>query len=186
LVIPLCRIFIFEVIMVTWKELSDLGIFEGKLNHRVTLITQSGPIVFSVWIQGGQIHICEKHIAGDVVAILTPDMLVNRSTYKEEVLQKVLTDLKAKLIAASDKEVGAALSEALAKEAQNNLDRALKNVRFLDLCQGQVKLGPVIDGVQYYLPSNLALVNLETNPALEAYNNLLYKTLPRDPHEPEA
>ena len=173
--------------MVTWNELSDLGIFEGKINHRVTLITQSGPAVFSVWVQGDQIHICEKHIAGDVVAILTADKLLNRSTYKEAVLQKVLTQLKEQLITASDEKAEASLFRALNKEElDNRLKDALMNVRFLDLCQGYVELGPVIDGVQYYLPSNLALVNLEANPALEAYNNLLYKTLPRDPHEPEA
>lgn len=173
--------------MVTWKELSDLGIFEGsRMNYRVTLLKPTGPAVFSVWVQDHQLHICERHIAGDVLAILTPAMLVNRSDYKAEILQEVLTKLKEQIIDASDKEVDDSLSDALAKETRKNLEMALRNVRFLDLCQGQVKVGPVIDGVQYYLPSNLALVNLETNPALEAYNNILYKTLPRDPHEPEA
>ena len=172
--------------MVTWKELSDLGIFEGKLNHRVTLITQSGPVVFSVWVQREQIHICEKHIAGDVVAILTADTLVNRSAYKEAVLQKVLTQLKEQLIAASDKEMDDTLSGLVDKEAYTVLVRAAMAVRFVDLCRGYVKPGPVIDGVQYYLPSSLAEISLKANPVLEDYTNLLYKTLLGRENEPEA
>lgn len=160
--------------MVTWKELSDLGIFEGpKMNYRVTLLKSTGPHPFSVWVQAEQIEILDMDPLSRPAGILTPDGFKNQSNYRDEFLQEVLVRLKEQLINTPE-------------ETRKNLERALRNVRFLDLCQGQVKVGPVIDGVQYYLPSNLAEGNLDANPALEVYNNLLYKTFPGGEHESKA
>lgn len=174
--------------MVTWKELSDLGIFKGKLNYRVTILRGEVNYFFSIWVRGDQIHLSESNppfYASKPPATLTSGGFIPQLSYEDEVLQRVLCSLKEELLitAESNEGFGETLSEVPTEETRKNLDEALKRVRFLDLCHGQVRLGPVIDGIQYYLPSDLALVNLEINPALELYNNLLYKTTPGREHD---